>query len=177
MGNPLRAALLHCCAARSFRLKHSTALLCGRQAGSLGLPFNACSTLLAFHYCLPAPLVCAALYDWRDSTGRQLDESTGYLLPRAQLLKVAQALPKTVLGACLLSLLGYLLCLLGCLLCLLCCLLKVAQTLPKTVLGALCLPAGLPARLVYLTGLPECLTEWCLLACLPAGLACAVSPP
>ena len=41
----------------------------------------------------------AALHDWRDATARRLDESTGYVLPRAQLVKLAQAMPKTPLGA------------------------------------------------------------------------------
>ncbi|KAL4436780.1 hypothetical protein ABPG75_003919 [Micractinium tetrahymenae] len=40
--------------------------------------------------------VFAALYEWRDRVSRELDESTGYVLSRAQLLKLAQALPKTV---------------------------------------------------------------------------------
>lgn len=42
----------------------------------------------------------AALYEWRDALARQSDESTGYILPRAQLLKLAQAMPKTALGEC-----------------------------------------------------------------------------
>ena len=45
----------------------------------------------------PSALV-AALYEWRDSIARRLDESTGYVLSRAQLLKLAQALPKTTAG-------------------------------------------------------------------------------
>lgn len=46
----------------------------------------------------PFASLCAALYEWRDRVSRELDESTGYVLPRAQLLKLAQALPKTVAG-------------------------------------------------------------------------------
>lgn len=44
----------------------------------------------------PSP---AALYEWRDSVCRQLDESTGFVLARAQLLKLALAMPRTALGA------------------------------------------------------------------------------
>ena len=37
----------------------------------------------------------AALYTWRDGKARQLDESTGYVLPKGQLIALAQALPTT----------------------------------------------------------------------------------
>lgn len=46
----------------------------------------------------PCPCT-AALYELRDVSCRQLDESTGYIMPRAQLLKLAQAMPKTQPGA------------------------------------------------------------------------------
>lgn len=37
--------------------------------------------------------VFAGLYAWRDRVCRQADESTGYVLPRGQLLSLAQAMP------------------------------------------------------------------------------------
>ncbi|GAB4823405.1 hypothetical protein N2152v2_010451 [Parachlorella kessleri] len=38
----------------------------------------------------------AGLYSWRDGVARQEDESTGYVLSRANLVKLAQALPTTI---------------------------------------------------------------------------------
>lgn len=42
----------------------------------------------------------AALYGWRDAVARQLDESTGYVLPKAQLIELARALPGESGWAC-----------------------------------------------------------------------------
>lgn len=70
---------------------------CGSPGLRAALGAAACGVLVA-----DAPLLArpAALYAWRDAAARQLDESTGYLLPRTQLLKLAQALPRTAVGAC-----------------------------------------------------------------------------
>ena len=38
----------------------------------------------------------AGLYNWRDGVAREEDESTGYVLSRANLVKLAQALPTTI---------------------------------------------------------------------------------
>ena len=38
----------------------------------------------------------AGLYSWRDGVAREEDESTGYVLSRANLVKLAQALPTTI---------------------------------------------------------------------------------
>ncbi len=43
-----------------------------------------------------SPSSRAGLYNWRDGVAREEDESTGYVLSRANLIKLAQAVPSTV---------------------------------------------------------------------------------
>ena len=47
---------------------------------------------------MPRRAAYAALYAWRDRRSRDDDESAGYVMPRALLLRIARGMPTTVRG-------------------------------------------------------------------------------